>query len=155
MRGKKCEQKTAMITNTGEMTEDEQSIKNVYMDFYKTLLSTKNATTAEEIEAEKNVNRTFRIIEAIALNQNPIEIKAEHIVEVVKKLSRRKAGDRQEWTNELILEGGDEMTVAASTQHKLYSLLLPPAMGARFYRFLGRPAKWTRWLAGAAAIKSG
>ena len=30
-----------------------------------------------------------------------------------------------------------------STQHKLYSLLLPPAMGARFYRFLGRPAKWT------------
>ena len=42
-----------------------------------------------------------------------------------------------------------------STQHKLYSLLLPPAMGARFYRFLGRPAKWTRWLAGAAAIKSG
>ena len=24
-------------------------------------------------------------------------------------------------------------TVAASTQHKLYSLLLPPAMGARFY----------------------
>ena len=46
-------------------------------------------------------------------------------------------------------------TVAASTQHKLYSLLLPPAMGARFYRFLGRPAKWTRWLAGAAAIKSG
>ena len=42
-----------------------------------------------------------------------------------------------------------------STQHKLYSLLLPPAMGARFYRFLGRPAKWTRWLAGTAAIKSG
>ena len=42
-----------------------------------------------------------------------------------------------------------------STQHKLYSLLLLPAMGARFYRFLGRPAKWTRWLAGAAAIKSG
>ena len=31
----------------------------------------------------------------------------------------------------------------------------PPPMGARFYRFLGRPAKWTRWLAGAAAIKSG
>ena len=42
-----------------------------------------------------------------------------------------------------------------SPQHKLYSLLLPPTMGARFYRFLGRPAKWTRWLAGAAAIKSG
>ena len=42
-----------------------------------------------------------------------------------------------------------------STQHKLYSLLLPPTMGARFYRFLGRPAKWTRWLAGAAAIKAG
>ena len=42
-----------------------------------------------------------------------------------------------------------------STQHKLYSLLLPPAMGARFYRFLGRPVKWTCWLDGTAAIKSG
>ena len=36
-------------------------------------------------------------------------------------------------------------------------VLTPPAPrnGGRFYCFLGRPAKWTRWLAGAAAIKSG
>ena len=39
-------------------------------------------------------------------------------------------------------------TVAASTQHKLYSLLLPPAMGARFYRFwAGRPSGPAGWLA--------
>ena len=35
-----------------------------------------------------------------------------------------------------------------STQHKLYSLLLPPAMGARFYRFwAGRPSGPAGWLA--------
>ena len=36
-------------------------------------------------------------------------IKEEHLQKVLKKLKRRKAGDRQEWTNELILEGGEEM----------------------------------------------
>ena len=63
------------------------------------------------------------------------------------------ASDNIRWSKRVQPTRG--WTVAASTQHKLYSLLLPPAMGARFYRFLGRPAKWTRWLAGAAAIKSG
>ena len=35
-------------------------------------------------------------------------------------------------------------------------VLTPPAPrnGGPFQPFLGRPAKWTRWLAGAAAIKS-
>ena len=41
------------------------------------------------------------------------------------------------------------------TAAQIVLTLLPPAMGARFYRFLGRPARWTCWLAGAAAIKSG
>ena len=31
----------------------------------------------------------------------------------------------------------------------------PPAMGARFTVFLGMPAMRTRWMAGAAAHKSG
>ena len=46
-------------------------------------------------------------------------------------------------------------TVAAQRSTTCTHSSCPPAMGARFYRFLGRPAKCTRWLAGAAAIKSG
>ena len=38
---------------------------------------------------------------------------------------------------------------------KLCQTSPPPAMGARFTVFLGMPAMRTRWLAGAAAHKSG
>ena len=38
---------------------------------------------------------------------------------------------------------------------KLCRTLPPPAMGARFTVFLGMPAMRTRWMAGAAAHKSG
>ena len=150
----------------GELVEDEEGIKQVYENFYQQLLETPPAVSEREKEAEREVNETFGTIEIIAKTQETMVIDKELVRKVIAKLKRRKTGDTLGWTNEIILEGGEEMvtkrvqptrgwTVAASTQHKLYSLLLPPAMGARFYRFLGRPAKWTRWLAGAAAIKSG
>ena len=94
-----CEQKTVMITNTGQITEDEEGIKEMYMELHETLLATKKATSTREGEAESDVNRTFNTIESIALKQKPTEIKEEHIIKVVKKLSRRKASDRQERIN--------------------------------------------------------
>ena len=106
---RKIEQRTAMVNSSGETTENEEEIKCIYMEFYKTLLATTKATSPEESEAERDVNKTFRTIETIALQQDPIVIKEEHLQKVLKKLKRRKAGDRQEWTNELILEGGEEM----------------------------------------------
>ena len=106
---RKIEQRTAMVNSSGETTENEEEIKCIYMEFYITLLATTKATSPEESEAERDVNKTFRTIETIALQQDPIVIKEEHLQKVLKKLKRRKAGDRQEWTNELILEGGEEM----------------------------------------------
>ena len=59
--------------------------------------------------AEDNVNKLFRLIEIIAENQEPLEITKDLVEIASKKLKRRKAADEEKWTNEIILEGGDEM----------------------------------------------
>ena len=46
-------------------------------------------------------------------------------------------------------------TVAAQRSTNCTHSSCPPQWGPVSTVFLGRPAKWTRWLAGAAAIKSG
>ena len=59
--------------------------------------------------AEDNVNKLFRLIQTIAENQEPLEI-TKFLVEIaIKKLKRKKAADEEKLTNEMILEGGDEM----------------------------------------------
>ena len=73
-------------------------MKKVYTEFYKDLLSTSVASTQKEQLAEDNVNKLFRLIEIIAENQEPLEITKDLVEIAIKK-----------WTNEIILEGGDEM----------------------------------------------
>ena len=59
--------------------------------------------------AEDNVNKLFRLIEIIAENQEPLEITKDLVEIAIKKLKRKKAADEEKLTNEMILEGGDEM----------------------------------------------
>ena len=104
------EQKTAMKNKDGELVETEKEVKEVYTDFYKDLLiSTSVASTRKEQLAEDNVNKLFRLIEIIAENQEPLEITKDLVEIAIKKLKRKKAADEEKWTNEMILEGGDEM----------------------------------------------
>ena len=58
--------------------------------------------------AEDNVNKLFRLIEIIAENQEQLEITKDLVEITIKKLERKKAADEVKWTNEMILEGGDE-----------------------------------------------
>ena len=103
------EQKTAMKNKDGELVETEKEVKEVYTEFYKDLLSTSVASTQKEKLAEDNVNKLFRLIEIIAENQEPLEITKDLEEIAIKKLKRKKAADEEKWTNEMIVEGGDEM----------------------------------------------
>ena len=57
---RKTELRTAMVSSSGETTENEEEVKSTYMEFYKTLLATIKATSPDESEAEQDVNKTFR-----------------------------------------------------------------------------------------------
>ena len=99
----------AMLNAEGELVEEEEGIKQVYENFYQQLLETSPAVSEREKEAEREVNETFGTIEIIAKTQETIIIDEELVRKVIAKLKRRKAGDTQGWTNEIILEGGEEM----------------------------------------------
>ncbi len=98
-----------MLNKEGERVENEQDIKQVYSDFYRNLLQTPEPETPAEEEIERSVDGRFKSIKMIADMQRPVEITEEHIRNTIKTLKRKKASDIQKWTNEMILEGGEEM----------------------------------------------
>ena len=59
--------------------------------------------------AKDNVNKLFRLIQTIAENQEQLEITNDLVEIAIKKLKRKKATDEEKLTNEMILEGVDEM----------------------------------------------
>ena len=109
MEVKKKEQKTAIKDGSGKILEDEDSIKQRYQEFYTDLLQTPVSETLEGKQREIEINETFESILKIANYQDKRTIDIQNIIDAVKQLKRRKAGDRDGWQNEMILEGGTEM----------------------------------------------
>ena len=109
MEVKKKEQKTAIKDGSGKILEDEDSIKQRYQEFYTDLLQTPVSETLEGKQREIEINETFESILKIANYQDKRTIDIQNIIDAVKQLKRRKAGDRDGGQNEMILEGGTEM----------------------------------------------
>ena len=49
------------------------------------------------------------MIESVAETQEGMTVEEETVRKLIAKLKRGKAGDSQGWTNEMFMEGGDEM----------------------------------------------
>ena len=56
------------------------------------------------------MNRVITGLELIAQNTETIKIEEAEVTKVIRKLKKRKAGDKQGWRNEHIIYGGGEMT---------------------------------------------
>ena len=109
IEGTKVEEKKAMRNSEGTRVEDEGEILQVYEKFYLDLLQTPRPENETERQMEEEVEATFERICFISENQGPMEVDENNIRNVRKKLKRRKAGDREGWNNEMILEAGEEM----------------------------------------------
>ena len=106
---RKKDQLNAMINEEGDEVDTEKDIKRVYEQFYKKLLETPKAENENEKRAEEEVEKTFTMIESVAETQEGMIVEEETVRKVIAKLKRGKAGDTQGWTNEMLMEGGDEM----------------------------------------------
>ena len=73
------------------------------------ILITSVASTQQEHMTEVYVHKLFRLIETIAKNQEPLEITKDLVEKAIKKSKRKNAADEEKLTNEIILEGEDEM----------------------------------------------
>ena len=65
--------------------------------------------TEEEKRIENNREEGMEKIRLKAKEQEPVKLRKELIREVVKRLKGRKAADCEGWSNELIIEGREEI----------------------------------------------
>ena len=95
----------------GNKLENKEDILKEFENHYQELLQIKKAVTEEEIEIEKNIETSIKALEQVTSNSEAITSK-EEIVEVVKKLKKHKARDKQEWQNEVLIYGGEPVITA-------------------------------------------
>ena len=78
-------------------------------EFYKKLLTTTKAEGKIQIRKEEIIEMIDKSIKLIASKNKGRKITTEEIRKVMSQLKKRKAGDMDEWVNEMITEGGEEM----------------------------------------------
>ena len=69
-----------------------------------------------------DVNKIYRLKGTIAENQEPLDITKYLVERAIKKLKRKKAADKEKWTNEIIFEGGNEMVSSITYMFREISL---------------------------------
>ena len=112
MKRKKEEVPHAVMSKDGKMITENQKILERYGEYYEDLLTTTNRKTEqpENQEVVEKVEEKFRRIKEEALKQQPKKTEVEQVQNIIKDLKRGKARDCYDWSNEMILDGGDEMT---------------------------------------------
>ena len=115
------EQVTGMIDKDGKVVEGREEIMKVYEDFCKNLSKIKVANTKEEKDIEERIRIQMKEIEAKGNEQTPIEFEQEETTRAIRRLKCGKAGDGDNWTNEMIRNGGEEMS---NSIRKMYNKIL-------------------------------
>ena len=109
LKGKNNNEIAAILDEEGNRTEEPEEIKDVYMRYFSKLLTTSEGTTDEEKKREEMVKSIVSQMETVCQTEKPQETKEEDLKEIIGQLDVKKAKDRDNWSNEIIKRGGDEM----------------------------------------------
>ena len=93
----------------GNRYENREEIKNIYKKYFQELLKCSKATDEEGKETEDVVGTVIQGLKTLSDIAEIRSIGEEELQKVVSKLKKRKAKDCQNWNNELIIEGGEEI----------------------------------------------
>ena len=112
LKRKKDEVPHAVLAKDGKrlLTENMEIIER-YGEYYEDLLTTTNRKTElpENQERVQKVEEKFRKIMEEGEKQEPKKTDMEMVQQIVKGLKRGKARDCQDWSYEMIVDGGEEM----------------------------------------------
>ena len=104
----------AVTARNGEVLESKELILEEYKQHYIELLSKKKAETKEEMENEQLVDKLIHSLMVCTNNDHHRKTTTEEIQKAKKELKRRKARDANGWTNEMMIDGGEEMDESLS-----------------------------------------
>uniref|UniRef100_A0A7M5VCA9 Reverse transcriptase domain-containing protein n=1 Tax=Clytia hemisphaerica TaxID=252671 RepID=A0A7M5VCA9_9CNID len=102
-------QTTSIKDKEGNRKDDKQEVLKVYKEFYEELLTPKEYTTERGKQQERLIAENFEEIIKTATKQKPMEITTMTINRIIEKLKKRKAPDREQWRNEMLIGGGTEI----------------------------------------------
>ena len=109
MRGRKIEPPTAMKREDGEIEEDPEKIKDIYLSFYENLLKDRKPEDEEEMQIQQYKEKCIELMEKEA-NRKKIEPVSDAEYEKMKrKLKKKKAPDRQGWRYEFVQWAGSDL----------------------------------------------
>ncbi len=113
MKGKK-ETPHAVLDLKGNKVQSVEEIKKAYQEFYEDLLTRTNRMADEQKDEAHviEVNRKFSEMMEAAKFQEPADVNREIVHRAILTLKRGKAKDRENWNNEIVIEGGDEMEIS-------------------------------------------
>ena len=106
---KKKETRTAMIDNKGKIKEEVNKVKEIYEEWFKTLLKTPEPENDIQKKQEEEINNTMRLLSRCANITPSKTIENEEIEKAIRKLKRNKAADIQGFRNEYVIYGGEEV----------------------------------------------
>ena len=104
----------SVTSRNGKILEDKNLILEEYKNHYIDLLSKKEAETAEEKENEQLVNQLIHSLVVCTDNEHHRKTTVEDVQKAKKELKKRRARDANGWTNEMMINGGNEMDKSLS-----------------------------------------
>ena len=109
LKGKNDNEIAAIIDEDGNKIEEPDEIKGVYMRYFSELLTKREGTSDTERNREDLVQSIVMHMETLCQEESPQETNEEDLKEIISKLDVKKARDRDNWSNEIVKRGGDEM----------------------------------------------
>ncbi len=110
-QGKKEEARMSIKDKKGNLVEKPNEIKKVYRDFYEELLQEKEIDEDGK-EMQKIVDQYTEIMERIAAKESMEAFTQEEYEEVLKKLKKRKAPDKDGWRYEMVIYAGKDLKMS-------------------------------------------
>ena len=117
LKGKQQETATEMMNEKGELVSGKEEIIDVYKNFYINLFKKEDKTnqSEEQKRAERKVEEKMGNIRKIARTQDPLKVTETEVRKVVNELKRKKAPDLEDFRNEYLKGGGEEMILSLVT----------------------------------------
>ena len=108
-RGRKAEPATAMKREDGQIEEDPEEIKEIYLKFYEKLLKDREPEDAEEKRIQLYKEKCINLMDKEANRRKIQPITDTEYAEMKRKLKKKKAPDRQGWRYEYVQWAGNDL----------------------------------------------
>ena len=112
VKRKNIEPPTAIKDKEGNLLEDREEIKDRYLQHFTEILQPPKAESEEELKQEEIINAAFANIINMANNSGTTLTTIEEVEEAISELKKGKCKDGYGWNNEIIINGGKEMSIS-------------------------------------------